>query len=376
MLYIKGKPCKPPFLPASEVRWEPLIPWIVRANRALSYYDGALNAVPNPDVLLSPLTTQEAVLSSQIEGTQATLGDVLRFDAGEEPEQASLFQDIGEVINYRRALNHAKIAVAERPFNLNLLLELHYMLLDSVRGRAKRRGEFRREQNWIGPKGCPIEKADFIPPVADEVPSLMTNWENYYHAEDPDALVQLAMVHAQFEIIHPFLDGNGRLGRMIVPLYMFEKRLLSHPMFYISQYFEERREEYITCLRTIGSEPESWNRWIVFFLEAVTLQAGSNAEKAAAIRSLYEDLKKRVLEITHSQFAIPLLDVLFHKPIIQTADIKARRDMPSTPMVMKLLTQFDEAGIISLIRKSVGRTPGLYAFTDLLNICEGKNIFP
>lgn len=206
------KPFTPEKLPIKDIDWEGLIPVLGKANRALAKYDGALYGLPNPEVLLSPLTTQEAVLSSRIEGTQATLGEVLKFDAGEEPQQESKRLDIQEIVNYRRALRVAEAELQSRPFNLNLLLHLHDLLLDSVRGRNKARGQFRKHQNWIGAPGSTVESADFVPPAPEILPEYLDNWEKYYHLDRPDPLVQLAIIHAQFEILHPFLDGNGRLG--------------------------------------------------------------------------------------------------------------------------------------------------------------------
>jgi Fic family protein len=251
------KPFLPLLLPITGIKWEPLIPLIGRANRSLAHYNGLLQALPNPDVLLAPLTTQEAVLSSRIEGTQATLSEVLKFEAGEEPKMESRRLDIQEILNYRRALRKAETALKRKPFHLNLLLELHDILLDSVRGQEKARGQFRTTQNWIGKPGTPIEKAQFIPPPPMAVPRLMDNWETYYHAEAPDPLVQLALVHAQFEIIHPFRDGNGRLGRILVPLFLCEKAILSRPMFYLSAYLEEHRDQYINRLGALRKTPES-----------------------------------------------------------------------------------------------------------------------
>jgi Fic family protein len=179
--------------------------------------------MPNAELLLSPLTTQEAVLSSKIEGTQATFGEVLQFEGGEEPEQESLRLDIQEILNYRTALKAAEVELRKRPFNLNLLLHLHRILLDSVRGRDKGRGRFREIQNWIGRPGSPIQEASYIPPDPAKLQPPLDNWEKYYHAGCPDLLVQLAIVHGQFEIIHPFIDGNGRLGRILIPLFLFER---------------------------------------------------------------------------------------------------------------------------------------------------------
>jgi len=367
-------PLVPQELPLTDIDWEPLIPLIGQANRALAHYDGVLHGVPNPEVLLSPLTTQEAVLSSKMEGTQATLGEVLKFEAGEEPEQESRQLDIREIINYRQALRLAEAELMSRPFNLNLLLSLHDVLLNSVRGRDKARGRFRTTQNWIGAPGCTIEEAQFIPPDPKLIPALLDNWEKYYHLDRPDPLVQLAVVHAQFEIIHPFLDGNGRLGRILIPLFLHEKRILSRPMFYLSAYLEEHRDSYVDRLRALGQEDGAWNAWIGFFLSALSEQAAMNASTALAIMALYEDLKHRVLELTHSQFAVPLLDRLFEQPIFRSSTIEGRPGMPSKPMIMNLLGRLTQEGILKIVREGSGRRARILALPQLVNLCEGKEV--
>ncbi|HET9784453.1 MAG TPA: Fic/DOC family N-terminal domain-containing protein, partial [Terriglobales bacterium] len=199
------KPAVPAKLPIASIRWEDLIPGIGRANRALARYDGLLAALPNADILLAPMATQEAVLSSRIEGTQATFGEILKADAGEPPAEADRELDVLEVVNYRRALRQAIGSLDKRPFSLNLLRGMHVTLLDSVRGQDQARGRFRSTQNWIGPSGSTIESAYFVPPEAGKLPNAMSSWEKYYHADAPDALVQLAVIHGQFEFLHPFL---------------------------------------------------------------------------------------------------------------------------------------------------------------------------
>jgi cell filamentation protein, protein adenylyltransferase len=369
------KPFVPQRLPLTEVTWEPLIPLIGKANRALAHYGGILYGVPNPTVLLAPLTTQEAVLSSKIEGTQATLGEVYKFEAGEEPEQESRRQDIHEIVNYRSALRHAEKSLHKRPFNLNLLLELHRILLEGVRGRNKARGQFRKTQNWIGTYGAPIEQADFIPPDPLHLIKYLDNWEKYYHAERPDPLVQLAVVHAQFEIIHPFLDGNGRLGRILIPLFLYEKQLLSRPMFYLSAYLESHRDEYVVRLRALGQSKDAWNQWIQFFLVALIQQAQENATKARTILDLYESLKARVLELTHSQYAVPLLDQLFERPIFQSSHIRfPASTAPSRQAISSLLRTLRDAGILKVIREGRGRRAQGLALAELINLCEGREV--
>lgn len=370
------KPFVPQKLPIQDIAWEPLIPLIGSANRSIALYDGVLYGVPNPEVLLSPITTQEAVLSSRIEGTQATLGEVLKFEAGERPEMESRRLDIMEIINYREALRHAEVVLKTRPFNLNLLLELHAMLLDSVRGRDKGRGQFRNIQNWVGAPGTPIEQADYVPPDPMLVGQALSDWEKYYHADRPDALVQLAIVHAQFEIIHPFVDGNGRIGRILIPLFLSEKKLLSRPMLYLSAYLEEHRDEYIERLRALGPGPLAWNQWIMFFLRALDEQSQANEKKARAIIDLYGGLKERVIGLTHSQYAVPLLDQIFERPLFQSKHLKFTGDhAPSRQVVAHLLRVMRDDGILTVVREGSGRRPHLLAFAELINLCEGKDVF-
>lgn len=368
------KPCVPEKLPLEKIEWEPLIPLIGKANRALAYYDGILYGVSNPGVLLAPLTTQEAVISSKIEGTQATLGEVFRFEAGEIPKQESRRLDIVEIMNYRQAMRLAENELQSRPFSLNLLKRLHDILLTSVRGRDKAKGRFRTTQNWIGALGSPIEKADFIPPAPMYVMEHMDNWEKYYHLDRPDPLVQLAIIHGQFEIIHPFLDGNGRIGRMIIPLFLYEKKLLSHPMFYIAAYLEEHRDQYVERLRTLCAKPDAWNRWIEFFLLAVCEQAQTNADKARRIIDLYERLKDQLIELTHSQFAVPLLDHMFEFPIFPSNSLKRLPNNPTHATILALLNKLKKAGILKVLSESSGRRPQTLAFTELINLCEGEEI--
>lgn len=368
------KPFEPQLLPLPDLDWRPLIPLIGKANRALSHYDGVLDGVPNPEVLLSPLTTEEAVLSSRMEGTQATMGEVYRFEAGDSPQKDSRREDIWEILNYRSALKRAEAELPNRPFNLNLLLDLHSILLDSVRGQNKARGRFRNVQNWIGAEGTPIEQADFIPPTVEALGPSLDNWEKYYHSAELDELVQLAIVHAQFEILHPFLDGNGRLGRILVPLFLYEKRILQRPMFYLSAWLEARRDAYIGFLRPLGKSPGSWNRWIEFFLTGLEEQARINSAKAQSILTLYVRLKTHVLELTHSQWAVPLLDQMFARPIFESKHLKFPSHPPTTGTVAFLLRTLKEAKILKVIREGSGRRPSTYAFSELINLCEGKKI--
>ena len=223
------------FPPEERLDWPKLIPLIGPAVAAVARYDGVLAAVPNPGVLLSPMTTQEAVLSSRIEGTQATMSEVLEFEAGHEASSPQRRDDIHEVLNYRVAMHEAERMLEDLPLCERVVREAHRILLSGVRGQGKSPGDYRRNANWIGPPGCTLEEATFVPVGADRLTAAMSAWERYVNDDAPDRLVQLAVLHAEFEAIHPFLDGNGRLGRMLVPLFLWQRGLISRPMFYCAR---------------------------------------------------------------------------------------------------------------------------------------------
>src|SRR6185312_5723429 len=364
------KPAVPYTLPISSIRWEDLIPGMGRANRALARYDGLLAALPNADILLAPMTTQEAVLSSRIEGTQATFGEILKADAGEQPREAERGLDIFEVINYRRALRQAVGELDKRPFSLNLLRAMHATLLNTVRGEDKARGNFRSTQNWIGPAGSSMGTAYFVPPEAGQLPGAMSEWEKYYHADAPDALVQLAVVHGQFEYLHPFLDGNGRLGRLLVPLFLFEKKQLSRPAFYLSSYLERHRDSYIARLRALGREASGWQLWCDFFLTAVAEQADANGAQVGQILELYRTFKQRAIELTHSEFAVMLVDAVFARPIFSTSQLVEMPHMPTRPVLIHLLSRLAAGGILSIVSPGRGRRSQIWACDELISVCE------
>ncbi len=360
------EPHSPETLPPDDLDWTSFVPLLGEANRKLARFDGILQGMPNPDVLIAPLTDQEAVLSSRIEGTRASLEEVLEHEAdpiGEiEPE---IRADIQEIINYRNALQEAVESMDDRPLNLNMLKTIHSILLDSVRGKNKARGEFRKKQVFIG-KTKKMEDARYVPPEWNEVESLMDNLEKFIHDDAPDVLVQLAMVHAQFEIIHPFLDGNGRVGRILIPLFLFEKELLSKPMFYISEFLEANRSEYYDRLLFITEEGD-WEGWIRFFLTSITEQAKANTNRIQSIMDLYEEEKKKITEITGSKYAIQALDAIFQKPIFSSAEFQSVSGIPkraANRIIKKLL----EGKVISMKREKKGRKPGLYHFSHLLDI--------
>ena len=367
------KPFIPDRLPIPDIDWEGNAALVGQANRAISGYGGILHTLPNPTLMLSPLTAQEAMLSSKIEGTRATLSEVLQHDAGEPPDSPERKKDIEEIDNYRFALMNARYALNHRPFSLGLLLELHQRLLDSVRGANKNPGKFRVTPNWIGAPGSSMEEAYFVPPPPELVRDYMENFESYYLLDRPDPLVQAAILHAQFEIIHPFDDGNGRLGRMLIPLFFYEKKILFEPMFYLSGFFERNRDIYVERLRAIGnSTPAAWNAWIRFFMTAVIEQSETNTTTIKEIMKLYSALKDETISLTRSQYAVPVLDYIFSKPIFSPADLAKQPGMPTRAQLGHIFNRLKDAGVVTVYRQGAGRRAEKLAFPALINICEGR----
>ncbi len=362
------KPYSPRFLPIDDLDWVSLIPQIGEANAAVARYDGLLQSIVNPVVLLSPLTTQEAVLSSRIEGTQATLREVLAYEAEPNLTESVRYADIQEVINYRKARAFAVNEIKERPITLNLLKRIHNILLDSVRGRYKGRGRIRTQQNYIGAPGG-IENASYVPPEPQALQFLLDNLEQYIHSEEKDKLVQSALIHAQFELIHPFLDGNGRVGRILIPLFLYEKKLLSSPMLYISAYLEAHRQEYYTHLRNISTDG-AYDAWVRFFLNAVTTQALKDAHKARAIHELYEKTKVFLTSNLRSKYNIQVLDALFVHPVFASSRF-LEHTTASRRSAQRILQTLQEEGIVLAIREGHGRQPTIFVFDKLLTITEG-----
>lgn len=365
------EPYAPQPLPPPNLDFARIIRKVGPANAALARYDGLLQSVINPSVLLSPLTNREAVLSSKIEGTQATVDEVLEYEAGMDftGEKA---QDIQEIVNYRKTLVLASEALADQPITLALIRQMHRVLMDSVRGHDKTPGAFRVDQNWIGAHGSPIEQATFVPPSPLQLQDHLQAWEAYLSTDDFDVLVQTAIVHAQFELIHPFKDGNGRIGRLLIPLFLYQKRALASPMFYMSEYLEIHRDAYYERLRGISREGD-WNSWIEFFLNAVVEQAKANTVRTQAIKGLYEHMKGQITELTRSPHAIAVLDTLFDRPIFQSSDFVERSNIPR-PSALPFLRKLREAGILHVLREHRGQQPGVFAFRDLLNCAEGRDV--
>ena len=354
------------FPPEQLIDWPSLIPLIGPAAAAVARYDGMLEVVPNPELLLVPLSVREAVLSSRIEGTQASVIDVLEIEAGRKTTSARLLGDAQEIRNYALAMRKAEEMLEKLPLSNRVVRAAHKLLLSGARGHNKAPGTYRRIPNWIGPPGCTVEEATFVPVSAEQLPDALSRWERHIHEDPPDVLVQAATLHAEFEALHPFLDGNGRLGRMLVPLFLWSRGVISRPVFYISAYLEANRDAYYERLLAISRDGD-WTGWCRFFLTAIQQQAVDNLAKTRSILNLYEEMKPRVVAATRSQYAIHALDSIFETPILSSAGFAERAGVPK-PTAHRLLRKLQQRDILTEIRPSSGSQAAILSFPTLLEV--------
>ncbi|HVT18954.1 MAG TPA: Fic family protein [Thermoanaerobaculia bacterium] len=318
-----------------------LVNRLSRADALLGELSGLGQQLPNPHLLIAPYTRREAVLSSRIEGTRTTLSELLLDELGALPRPTA---DVREVRNYVAALEHGIERLKILPLSLRLVRELHLKLLSGVRGEKATPGEFRRSQNWIGPPGSTLETAAYVPPPHPEMTEALHLWEGYLHqrGELPD-LVQCALIHEQFEAIHPFLDGNGRIGRLLITLFLIERGRLAQPLLYISSYLEPHRTGYYEALQRVRTQGD-WAGWVRFFLTAVEQSAESaclQARRLLDLRTQYRDLvrgKPRALTLLDELFASPYVTVSRAAKVLAVSPPTARAAIKSL-MAVKLLDE-------------------------------------
>ena len=302
----------PALLPPNlEVDWA-LAGLLSEADRALAKLSGAGQLLPNPHLLIRPYLRREAILSSRIENTIADMGELAMFEA--QPDEEPSRPDVREVANYVRAMESGLKRLAELPISSRLICELHGLLLTGVRGGevSKTPGEYRRSQNWIGPPGATLAEATFVPPPPDEMQRALGDWENYLHADTPEpVLVKCAFMHYQFEAIHPFLDGNGRIGRMLITLFLCSGGYLSQPLLYLSGFFDETRDDYYRRLLAV-SQKGQWREWLEYFLRGVRTQAKAALADTQTVLRLYEHHRESLKRTKRvPQTAAIILDELF-----------------------------------------------------------------
>ncbi len=293
------------------------------ADRALGRLDGSVSTLPNPDLFVFMYVRKEAVLSSQIEGTQSSLQDLLAAEA--QLFDRNMPRDVDEVINYVRAMNHGLARLPDLPVSVRLIREIHAELMHGVRGGKLQPGDLRTSQNWIGPAGCTLSTATFVPPPHHEVPTVLGDLEKFLHARDAlPPLVKIALAHVQFETIHPFLDGNGRVGRLLITFLLTECGVLHKPVLYLSHFFKQHRQQYYEHLQSVRDRG-AWETWLAFFLRGVIDVAGEAAETARRILQLRERNRAAITE--HLGRAAgnghKILESLFDRPIVAVGDVQA-----------------------------------------------------
>jgi len=319
-----------------------------RADRALGRLDGSVLTLPNPDLFVFMYVRKEAVLSSQIEGTQSSLQDVLAAEARifsrERPS------DVREVLNYVEAMRHGLERLRDLPVSVRLIREIHEHLLRGVRGGRLAPGELRRSQNWIGPAGCTLNEASFVPPPPEEVPKLLSDLERFLHQRDDlPSLIKIGLAHAQFETVHPFLDGNGRVGRLLITFLLCSQAILQKPVLYLSYFFKRHRQAYYDRLQAVRDTGD-WESWLAFFLEGVVEVSDQATETARRILQMREEHRKAIAD--NMGYAAGnghrVLETLFERPIVAVKDVVAVTHTSYTA-ANQLVKRLDRLGLLEEI---------------------------
>ena len=357
------------FVPAPlppELVYDPaLVLALSRADAALSELAGLGRMLPNPHLLIQPYVRREAVLSSRIEGTRAEVADVL-LDELVEPGQA-VEEDLREVRNYITALEYGIERLSELPLSLRLVREIHGKLLEGVRGNVATPGEFRRSQNWIGAPGSTLSTAAYVPPPVEHLMDCLSDWERFAHERDTlPELIQCALLHEQFEAIHPFLDGNGRVGRLLITLFLIERGRLDQPLLYLSEYIEAHRQGYYDSLQRVRTHAD-WRGWLLYFLEGVAVTAKKGVVQAGKLFALREELREK---LRSKPRAVALLDALFDNPYVTALRVQELLEV-SDPTARQVIAYLEREGV--LVEKT-GRSWGkVYVATPILTALEARS---
>jgi Fic family protein len=343
-----------------------LVRLLSRADAALSELSGIGRILPNPHLLIAPWIRREAVLSSRIEGTRASLSDLLIDEIGGEHATPKPPDDVREVRNYVEALEYGIGRLKELPLSLRLVRELHTRLMKGVRGDKATPGEFRRTQNWIGPEGSNPTTAAYVPPPVTEMTSCLDSWERFLHEHDTmPELVQCALMHEQFEAIHPFLDGNGRVGRLLITLFLIERGRLFQPLLYLSAYIDEHRSDYYELLQRVRTHGD-WGAWIRYFLTGVGTIATEAIQQSTELLDLRDQFREKVKQKPR---ALALIDELFTNPYITVAHAEKVLGV-SNPTARKTVELLVDQGIIKPLGER--RWGKIYLSRSVLDAIEIK----
>jgi len=355
------------FVPAPlppSIKFTPqLVVALSEADRQVGELAGEGRRLPNPHLLMRPFLTQEAVLSSRIEGTMATLGELLAVEAGAAVERSP--DDLRETANYVVALEHGITRLPDLPLSLRLVRELHAKLMAGVRGETATPGDFRRSQNWIGPPGCTLENAAFVPPPPDRLMDALGEWETFLHDRSLPPLVQIGLVHYQFEAIHPFLDGNGRIGRLLITLFLIERRILPTPLLYLSAFFEATRDEYYERLRRV-SEESAWEEWLQYFLRGVSRMSADALNRAEKINALLARWRHAVAG-SSTKTPSRMVELLAENPFWSIKKAASRLDIAYTT-AQRTIERLGTEGILS--QSGQAKRDRVYCATELMDILD------
>ncbi len=346
------------------ISWnDPLVHALSRADFLLGKLAREGNKLPNPHLLIRPFIIREAVLSSKIEGTQATIGEILAHNAGIKVLQDP--DDLQEVQNYIIALEYALTRLQTLPLSQRLIKEIHAHLMAGVRGTHATPGEFRRSQNWIGPPGCTINTAKFVPPPPEHLMDCLGELEKFLHVRKFPPLIHAALCHYQFEAIHPFLDGNGRVGRLLIILLLIEQNILPSPLLYLSAFFEATREEYYKQLTRISTH-NTWNEWFTYFLNGVALQAEDALSRAERINELL-NLWKLQVATSRTHLDVEVVDHFAINPFLTTKKIASELNIAYST-AQRSLQKLEASKIIQQVNDA--KRGKVYCATQILAILE------
>ena len=354
--------------PPTKIRMEEIIAPLADAAAALARYDQMLKGLHNSEILLAPLRNQEAVVSSRMEGTISTLDEVLRYEADQEDgiDNPSTYRfEALEVLLYSRAMRIAQEQIREgQPLSKHLIKSMHKMLLGFGRGAKLSPGEFKTEQNYLADRSK--RKILFVPIRPEQLEPSFDAMIEYINHDQSQILLRTAMAHLEFEALHPFKDGNGRVGRMLITLMLWHFDVVSAPHFYVSNYFEDNRDEYIDKMREV-SKSGNWTEWIIFFLNAMTTQAMENIEKAEQIHALYDQMKIELRKKLSSQWGTTALDFLFSRPVFRNNIFTTRSGIPA-PTAHRFTKKLVDEGVLTILEPSSGQRAALYSFEPLLSL--------
>jgi Fic family protein len=356
--------------PPRSLDYEAILPALDEAWAALARYDAKMSALVNSDLLLSPLIRQDAVSSSRMENTFSTIEDLYRLEAVADAEAIDPYKDIRnddvETYLYSKAMRMAETAILEgEPLSEHLIRSIHQVLLSFGRGARKNPGAYKSEQNYIADNRRVVR---FIPIAPEHLGPAMHDLVSFINSSTLRPLLRTAIAHVEFEALHPFEDGNGRIGRMLITLMLWQLGVLSKPHFFVSGYFEDHKDEYIDRMREVSSSGE-WTGWIVFFLTAMRDQANANSATAGAIERLYADTRAQFRSTLKSQYHMEVLDFVFGSPVFYSDRFVAKVGMPPTT-ARALSRRLVERGILRVVEPSSGRRAALYAFDPLLDILK------